>query len=204
LRYPKGHVDSTRERILKTASKRFRKDGIEGAGIADLMKAAGLTHGGFYFHFASKEDLVREAMNEAFDQTNALNEWRAQNGESGLLEIVRGYLQPSRRNRPENGCAAAALISEIARHPISTRRAFMAKVDHLLELIGAQLPNGDATSRKRDAIGIFAVMMGALQLARAEPNPARSQQILESGIDAALTLGRSSPPRAKQGRRPAD
>jgi TetR/AcrR family transcriptional regulator, transcriptional repressor for nem operon len=143
-------------------------------------------------------------MNEAFDQTNALNEWRAQNGESGLLEIVRGYLQPSRRNRPENGCAAAALISEIARHPISTRRAFMAKVDHLLELIGAQLPNGDASSRKRDAIGIFAVMMGALQLARAEPNPVRSKQILESGKDAALTLGRSSPPRAKQSRRPAN
>ena len=151
MRYPKGHVDSTRERIVKTASKRFRKDGIEGAGIADLMKAAGLTHGGFYFHFASKEDLVREAMNEAFDQTNALNEWRAQNGESGLQAIVRGYLQPNRCNRPENGCAAA-----------------------------------------------FAVMMGALQLARAEPNPARSKQILESGIDAALTLGRSSPPRAKQ------
>ena len=198
MRYPKGHVDSTRERIVKTASKRFRKDGIEGAGIADLMKAAGLTHGGFYFHFASKEDLVREAMNEAFDQTNALNEWRAQNGESGLQAIVRGYLQPNRCNRPENGCAAAALISEIARHPVSTRRAFMAKVDHLLELIGAQLPNGNATSRKRDAIGIFAVMMGALQLARAEPNPARSKQILESGIDAALTLGRSSPPRANQ------
>ena len=204
MRYPKGHVDSTRERILKTASKRFRKDGIEGAGIADLMKAAGLTHGGFYFHFASKEDLVREAMNEAFDQTNALNEWRAQNGESGLQAIVRGYLQPSRRNRPQNGCAAAALVAEIARHPVSTRRAFMAKLECLLELIGAQLPGGDATTRRRGAVGIFAVMMGALQLARAEPNPTRSKQILESGIDAALTLGRTSSQHAKQGRRRAN
>lgn len=191
LRYPKGHVDATRKRILKTASRRFRKQGLEQVGIAELMKDAGLTHGGFYFHFASKEDLVREAMNEAFDQTNAVNARRARRGE--LEAIVRGYLTPDRRDRPENGCAAAALIAEIARHPVSTRRAFMAKVDRLLELIGAQLPRGDAIRRRQTAIGIFAVVMGALQLARAEPNPTRSKQMLESGIDAALTLGRSLP-----------
>jgi len=193
LRYPKGHVDATRKRILKTASRRFRREGLERAGLADLMKAAGLTHGGFYFHFASKEDLVREAMNEAFDQTNALNEQIARSGEHELEAIIRGYLTPGRRDRPESGCAAAALVAEIARHPVSTRRAFMAKLDRLLELIGAYLPRGDATRRRRTAIGIFAVMMGALQLARAEPNPTRSKQILESGIDAALTLGRSLP-----------
>lgn len=193
MRYPKGHVDATRKRILKTASRRFRREGLERAGLADLMKAAGLTHGGFYFHFASKEDLVREAMNEAFDQTNALNEQIARSGEHELEAIIRGYLTPGRRDRPESGCAAAALVAEIARHPVSTRRAFMAKLDRLLELIGAYLPRGDATRRRRTAIGIFAVMMGALQLARAEPNPTRSKQILESGIDAALTLGRSLP-----------
>jgi TetR/AcrR family transcriptional regulator, transcriptional repressor for nem operon len=198
LRYAKGHVDATRERILKTASRCFRREGFERAGIADLMKAAGLTHGGFYFHFASKEDLVREAMNEAFDQTNARNARRARSGENGLEAIVRGYLNPGRRDRPESGCAAAALVAEIARHPVSTRVAFMAKLDHLLDLIGGHLPSGDATTRRRTAIGIFAVMMGALQLARAEPNPARSKRILESGIDAALTLGRTSPGRANQ------
>jgi TetR/AcrR family transcriptional regulator, transcriptional repressor for nem operon len=186
-------VDATRKRILKTAARRFRKEGLEKAGIAELMKAAGLTHGGFYFHFASKEALVREALNEAFDQTNALNEQIARCGEYGLEAIVRGYLTPGRRDRPESGCAAAALAAEIARHPISTRRSFMAKLDRLLELIGAHLPSGDAISRRRTAIGIFAVMMGALQLARAEPNPTRSKQILESGIDAALTLGRRLP-----------
>jgi TetR/AcrR family transcriptional repressor of nem operon len=186
LRYAKGHLDATRKRILQKAARHFRKQGLERAGIADLMKAAGLTHGGFYFHFASKEDLVREAINEAFDQTNARNERR---GAHGLEAIVRGYLTPGRRDRPESGCAAAALIAEIARHPVSTRRAFMAKLDRLLELIGALVPSGDATTRRRTAIGIFAVMIGALQLARAEPNPARSKQILESGIDAALTLG---------------
>jgi TetR/AcrR family transcriptional repressor of nem operon len=191
LRYPKGHVDATRKRILKMASKRFRKEGLERAGIAELMKAAGLTHGGFYFHFASKEDLVREAMNDAFDQSSVRYARRAERAK--LEAIVRGYLTPGRRDKPENGCAAAALVAEIARHPVSTRRAFMAKLDQLLELIGAQLPSGDATTRRRSAIGIFAVMMGTLQLARAEPNPARSKQILESGIEAALTLGRSLP-----------
>jgi TetR/AcrR family transcriptional regulator, transcriptional repressor for nem operon len=191
MRYPKGHVDVTRKRILKTASRRFRKEGLERAGIAELMKAAGLTHGGFYFHFASKEDLIRKAMNEAFEQSSVRNARRAARGQ--LEAIVRGYLTPSRRDRPEIGCAAAALIAEIARRPVATRRSFMAKLDHLLELIGAQLPNGDEDTRRRSAIGIFAVMMGALQLARAEPNPARSKQILESGIDAALTLGRRAP-----------
>jgi TetR/AcrR family transcriptional regulator, transcriptional repressor for nem operon len=191
LRYPKGHVNATRERILKTASRRFRKEGLERAGIAELMKAAGLTHGGFYFHFASKEDLVREAMNHAFDQLSVRYARRGKRGQ--LKAIVRGYLTPGRRDKPESGCAAAALIGEISRHPVSTRRAFMAKVDHLLELIGAQLPSGDATTRRRSAIGIFAVMMGTLQLARAEPNPTRSKEILESGIEAALTLGGSLP-----------
>ena len=94
--------------------------------------------------------------------------------------IVRSYLTPGRRDRPESGCAAAALVAEIARHPVSTRRAFMAKLDRLFELIGAHLPNGDAVTRRRTAIGIFAVMMGALQLARAEPNPTRSKQILRA------------------------
>jgi len=199
VRYPKGHVDATRKRILKTASKRFRKEGLERAGIADLMKAAGLTHGGFYFHFASKEDLVREAMNEAFDQSSARNVRRAERGQ--LEAIVRGYLAPSRRDKPENGCAAAALIAEIARRPVSTRRAFMAKLHNLLDLIGAQLPSGDASTRRRSAIGIFAVMMGTLQLARAEPNPTRSRQILKSGIDAALILGRGLPTQLRSKRR---
>ena len=193
MRYPKGHVDVTRKRILKTASRRFRKEGLERAGIADLMEAAGLTHGGFYFHFASKEDLVREAMNEAFDQSSARYLRRGKRGQ--LEAIVRGYLALATRDKPENGCAAAALIGEIARHPVSTRRAFMAKLDHLFELIGAQLPSGDANTRRRRAMGIFAVMMGALQLARAEPNPTRSRQILKIGIDAALILGRSLPDR---------
>jgi AcrR family transcriptional regulator len=193
VRYPKGHIDVTRKRILKTASRRFRKEGLERAGIADLMKAAGLTHGGFYFHFASKEDLVREAMNEAFEQSSSRYLRRGKHGQ--LEAIVRGYLAPATRDKPENGCAAAALIAEIARHPVSTRRAFMAKLDHLFELIGAQLPSGDANTRRRNAIGIFAVMMGTLQLARAEPDPTRSRQILKSGIDAALILGRSFPDR---------
>jgi hypothetical protein len=132
-------------------------------------------------------------MNEAFDQSSAKYVRRGKRGQ--LEAIVRGHLAPATRDRPENGCAAAALVAEIARHPVSTRRAFMAKLDHLFELIGAQLPRGDVNTRRRNAIGIFAVMMGTLQLARAEPNPTRSRQILRSGIDAALILGRSLPDR---------
>ena len=77
-------------------------------------------------------------------------------GKRGQLDaIVRGYLAPGTRDKPENGCAAAALVGEIARHPVSTRRLFMAKLDHLFELIGAQLPSGDANTRRRRAMALL-------------------------------------------------
>jgi TetR/AcrR family transcriptional repressor of nem operon len=188
LRYAKGHKEAARKRIVSAAGKRLRRDGLEPVGIAELMKAAGLTHGGFYFHFDSKNDLIRAAVADSFGESNARNE-RLLKGK-GLEALVRLYLSPRKRDTPEDSCVAAALAAEIARKSVAIRRPFMKELDRFIDLIGASLPSGDKATRRRTATGVFAVMMGVLQLARAEPNPARSREILDSGIEAALRLGR--------------
>jgi AcrR family transcriptional regulator len=189
MRYEKGHKDATRKRIIDVASRRFRKAGVEAVGIAGLMADAGLTHGGFYAHFGSKEELVREVIADALDRSRArLARIAAEGG--GLEAIVRAYLTPPHRDGPEVGCAAAALASEIVRHPAETKAAFAGKVEALIELIAEHLEIDDPTVRRQTATAIFAGMMGTLQLARAMVDEGASEQILESGVEAALALAR--------------
>jgi TetR/AcrR family transcriptional regulator, transcriptional repressor for nem operon len=190
MRYEKGHKDATRTRIVEVASRRFRKEGVEAVGVAGLMADAGLTHGGFYSHFSSKEDLVGEAVRAAFDQTREKLEQIALANDGGIEALIRTYMDPQHRDRPERGCAAATLAPEIARHSQVTRKAFTRSVEALLDLIAAQLPAKDELKRREAAIGIFSVMMGGLQLARTVSDKKLSNQILENAIDAALTLAR--------------
>jgi AcrR family transcriptional regulator len=187
MRYDKGHKDATRKRIIDVASKRFRKEGLEAVGLAGLMADAGLTHGGFYAHFKSKEDLVREAVTDAFRQSNARFERAARDDEDRFAAIVNGYLIPEHRDRPDLGCVAAALVSEIARHTEPTRQAFTSQLNSLIDLVEAQLPPGPP-DRRKCATAIVALMMGSLQLARAETDVTRSAEILASGAEAAFAL----------------
>lgn len=101
---------------------------------------------------------------------------------------MRLYLSPLKRDTPEDSCVAAALAAEIARKSVAIRGPFMKELDRFIDLIGASLPSGGESTRRQTAIGIVAVMMGTLQIARTEPDPVRSQQILDSGIEAALRL----------------
>lgn len=190
MRYEKGHKDATHARIVDAASKRFRKDGVEAVGVTGLMANAGLTHGGFYAHFASKEDLLREVVVDALDDTRVRLERAARAEDGGVEALIRIYLSSQHRDRPDRGCAAASLASEIARHSPFTRKAFTQRIETLVDAIAEQLPTGDQHKRRKAAIGIFAVMMGALQLARVAPDKSLSDQILESGVDAALVLAR--------------
>jgi TetR/AcrR family transcriptional regulator, transcriptional repressor for nem operon len=188
MRYDKGHKDVTRKRIVDVASKRFRKEGVEAVGLAGLMADAGLTHGGFYAYFKSKEDLVREAVSDAFGQTNAAFQSALRENEDGFAIIMRGYLKSEHRDHPELGCAAAALTAEIARHPEPTREAFTSRLNDLIDLVEAQLPVVSPDRRRKCATAVVALMVGSLQLARAETDAARSAEILESGAEAALAL----------------
>jgi TetR/AcrR family transcriptional repressor of nem operon len=185
MRFEKGHKDATRQRIIETAAARFRQDGVAATGIAGLMAEAGLTHGGFYAHFASKEALVGAAMREALAHSKA----RTALAQSGLEAYIRTYLRPAHRDAPAHGCVVATLAPEIARHDETTRAGFTDGLRDIFERIEAKLP---ATIPPEDrptiAIGIFGVMVGTLQMARTVTDPTLSTQILDSGIAAALAL----------------
>jgi AcrR family transcriptional regulator len=193
MRYEKGHKETTRRRIIETASARFRKDGIEGVGLADLMAEAGLTHGGFYSHFSSKEDLVRAVMEEA--GFNAMQNFTRRVEEGGLEAWIRAYLRTGHRDHPERGCVVATLAAELARHPKSSRKPFTERLAQVRASIEEHLPAEIEPARKRKiAVGIFSALVGALQMARAVDDPELSDEILEAGIASALALAQIPTP----------
>jgi len=190
MRYDKGHKETTHRRIVEVAAQSFRKQGLDGIGVADLMGKAGLSHGGFYAHFSSKDDLVREALHESFKISRARWRQREKDGEP-LEAFIRFYLRPEHRDRPEKGCAAACLVGEVARQSRATREVFTANLTETLRHIEAGLPQrGSQARRRKTALAIFATVMGALQLARATSDPEQSDEMLEAGIEAARKLAR--------------
>lgn len=185
MRYEKGRKDISRRRITEVAAERFRRDGIAASGLAGIMGEAGLTNGAFYPHFRSKADLVRESLATAL-QSRA-DEMRQAVAGGGLEAALEAYLSAEHRDRPETGCAAAALLPEIARQPIETRELFAEQLAKLVDEVAETLP-----PQTRDpsavALGIYATLIGALQLARAVPSQSYSDRILAAGADAARAL----------------
>jgi TetR/AcrR family transcriptional regulator, transcriptional repressor for nem operon len=186
MRYEKGHKEATRQKIVETAAAEFRCKGIDGIGVADLMAKAGLTHGGFYSHFKSKDELVRAALEEVASKSRI----RKVAAEGGSLEdIIRSYLRYEHRDMPEKGCAIAALGAEIGRQSPATRKELTASLHRLTGIIEERLPQG-MRNRRDTAIGIFCTIMGALQLARTVNDKEFSDQIIEAGIQSALKLAK--------------
>jgi TetR/AcrR family transcriptional regulator, transcriptional repressor for nem operon len=183
MRYEKGHKDATRERIIDVASRQFRQNGVAAVGLAGIMSDAGLTNGAFYNHFESKEDLVQAVLDHALNRRAA-----KLRSKSGLEELIRDYLSPAHRDSPSNGCPTAALVAEIARHSRDTRAGFTKKISAFIPLIAAQLAAGSANQRRQNAVAIYGMMVGTLQLARAVNDRKLSDQMLESGVSAALAL----------------
>jgi len=188
MRYTKGHKDNSHERILKAAAKKFRRQGIAATGMTGVMAEAGLTNGGFYAHFRSKNDLVRQGLERALDeQPHRLAEFDAAPDE--LRELIRYYLSSEHRDRPDTGCASAALLPEIGRQPRSTRKVYTARMREFFKQLARRLPQNNASYPSHDAaIGIFAVLVGALQLSRAVEDRSMSDAILAAGVRAANTL----------------
>jgi TetR/AcrR family transcriptional repressor of nem operon len=194
MRYSKEHKLETHARIVKMASVRLRERGAHGIGVADLMKDAGLTHGGFYAHFDSREALVVEAFAYAMDRS--MERWRKLAGqtppEKRLATIVESYLTPLHRDDPGHGCAVPALGAEIARESPKTRKAFAAKLDQMIEMIAAQIPDVPRKTARKQAVASLATMMGTLVLARVAGNGEFSEEILAAGRDAVLDRETSS------------
>ncbi len=187
MRYEKGHKDATRQRLIDEASRRFKGEGVAAVGLAGLMQGAGLTNGAFYAHFKSKNDLVDHVLADALDRRNAAVAKIFEDG-GNLEAVIRGYLSPRHCANAEQGCVTAALISEVSRHPKSTRAIHTQKIDAFVELIAPHVLGKNVSDRRQTAYSLFGILIGNLQLARASVEPALSKQILEGGISAALHL----------------
>ena len=187
MRYTKGHKQATRQRIIEAAGRRFKEDGIDGAGVAAVMSDAGLTNGAFYAHFASKEDLVANVL---ADQLRAQRQnFDAQAPDrAGLEAFIRAYLSPQHRDQSADGCPSAALLDEIARRPAATRQVFTDELLSTADDVAARLDRTDAEAARTDALTILGFMIGALQLARALADRDLSDQLLARSREAALKL----------------
>jgi AcrR family transcriptional regulator len=187
MRYGKDQKQATRQRILEAAGRRFKDDGIDGAGVAALMSDAGLTNGAFYAHFASKEDLVANVL---VDQLRTQrHSFDAQPPDrAGLEAIIRAYLSPEHRDQWADGCPSAALLDEIARRPATTRQVFTDELLGIADDIAARLDPTDAEAARTDALTLFGMMIGTLQLARALSHRDLSDQLLARGVKTALEL----------------
>jgi TetR/AcrR family transcriptional repressor of nem operon len=195
MRYSREHKLETHARIVKKASVRLREKGAHGIGVADLMKDAGLTHGGFYAHFDSREALVIEAFSYAMERST--ERWRKLAEQTPpdkrLATIVDSYLTVVHRDDPGHGCAIPTLGAEIARESPKTRKAFAVKLEQMIEMLAAQVPGVPHNAARKRALAAIATMMGTLVLARIAGNGDFSDEILGAGRDA--VLDRASPPK---------
>ncbi|WGR92479.1 TetR/AcrR family transcriptional regulator [Bradyrhizobium sp. ISRA443] len=196
MRYSKEHKQETHARIVRKASVRLREKGAHGIGVADLMKDAGLTHGGFYAHFDSREALVIEAFNHAMDR--GTERWRKivaeMPPEKRLATIVDGYLTPIHRDDPGHGCAIPALGAEIARESPKTRKAFALKLEQMIDMIADQILDVPRKTARKQAMATLATMMGTIVMSRIAGNGELSDEVLGAGREA--VLGRAAAAKA--------
>ena len=177
---------ANREKILEVAGALFRERGFDGIGVADIMKRAGLTHGGFYGHFASKDDLAAEITSRVLGRS-AWMERLTGTAKPSFADVVRQYLSPRHRDDAGRGCLLAALGSEVVRQAPSVRRAFTEGLRLRIDALGRLVPRRSAAARQQKALATMAGLVGALILSRAVDDPTLSDEILEA---AAASLGR--------------
>jgi TetR/AcrR family transcriptional repressor of nem operon len=180
MRYPPERKQETRQRIIQKASRRFREKGEKRVAIAGLMRELKLTHGGFYRHFKSKQDLFGECLARGFEETRERFGRKAVKdaGRAGLRTIIEMYLSAEHCAKPSQGCPVAALMSDIARQPRAVRVRFEnAAHDHMRRLEGF-LPGKTEAERRRSFFLLFSGMAGALNLARAVADDETRRAIL--------------------------
>ena len=191
--HSKAEKTETHKRIVKIASKRFREDGLAGVGISELMKEAGLTVGGFYKHFDSRDDLVAEAVSSAFGGWKRRVDAAASGGLAvSYAKLIDEYLNEAHRDNPGAGCAFSALAGEIARSDKRTRALTSEQVRNDIQLIAALRPAKDKRTARSRAILTFSALVGAMALARAVSDEALSREILKT---VAELLKNSAPKR---------
>lgn len=181
MKVSREQVALNRERIVETAARLFRQKGYDGIGVVDLMKSAGLTHGGFYGHFASKEELLAEATAHAFK--TSVENWRdkaAAAPETAIASIGDSYLSVRHRDHPERGCSITSLGADIARLGPKVRQALTEGAKGQIAVLEQLVPGADEAVKRREALATYAAMVGAIVLARAVDDEALSLEVLEA------------------------
>jgi len=183
MRYGPKDKQKTRQRIIRTASRRYRAEGLSAVGIAKLMADLGMTHGGFYAHFVDKEALVAEACSQGFAEL--IHHWDKQQElhpqQDALVTLIQDYLSLQHRNHPDTGCIAAALSGEMAHRDHRSRKAFTSGLQQMLDYLAARLPAG-----KIKPEAVLGLMVGSMMLARAVSDPAMSERLLDCARSAIL------------------
>ncbi|MET0885723.1 MAG: TetR/AcrR family transcriptional regulator [Mycetocola sp.] len=191
-RYTKEHKQVTRQRIIERAGHRFKQDGIDGSGISTLMSDAGLTNGAFYSHFASKDDLVAQVIEDQLErQAQYFDQLLAQ--PSGLERLLSEYLSAQQRDDRALGCPSVALLDEISRTSAAGRHAYTVGatkiIEHLADhLVMRGLTEGGAATARAKAIALFGLLVGTMQLARAVDDQELSDEVLASALEQARAL----------------
>jgi TetR/AcrR family transcriptional repressor of nem operon len=174
---------ATHVRIVRVAAKRFRERGLEGIGVADVMKEAGVTVGGFYKHFESRDELVVEALAAAFKD---LDVWEEHT--ESLPQLLQNYLTETHRDAPGTGCAMGALLGDMTRGSKSARAVYTARVKLSLAFSSALLPSSQPSDKRGRALLILSALLGAINLSRAVSDPALSREILHNVRDQLIEL----------------
>lgn len=189
MRKSRQETSETRQRIVEAASAEFRKNGISGTGLSGLMAAAGLTHGGFYRHFASREQVLEEACGAAVD--TLLSELEEVASAGGFNAVVGHYLSTGHRDALEKSCPYAALGSELVRSNEQVREIATQGLERVIQLLAAQPESGAGESARTRALAAMCTMMGALTLSRMASRPALSTEILETAASHLTQYERS-------------
>ena len=184
MRYTPEHKDETRAKVLRAAAIAMRARGPDGVGVADIMKSVGLTHGGFYAHFRSKEDLVAQAVTQMFADAarrfSRITEGLAP--AEALATYIDRYISAAHRDDIARGCPLTAIAPDLARGQAESRAAFDEGVRAIIQRLAAWLPGDDAAAR---ATALIAEMAGTVALSRAVGDPKLSDSILAAGRAAA-------------------
>jgi TetR/AcrR family transcriptional regulator, transcriptional repressor for nem operon len=184
LRLTKQQAEQNRRLIVETASRMFRLQGLENVAVADVMRESGFTHGGFYNHFKSKDELAAEAIGSAFDvAASHLSEKLAseKRRKGSLSSFVARYLSPHHRDTKSGGCPAPALSVDAARNGKAVQTAFVKGIETYLDVIAAHM-DGDEQEARQQAVALFSGLVGAIMLSRAvkKSDPALSDELLSS------------------------
>jgi TetR/AcrR family transcriptional regulator, transcriptional repressor for nem operon len=181
MRKSKVETAETRRRIVDVAAREFRANGIQATGLADVMAAAGLSHGGFYRHFESKDQLVAEACEAGLASIVEKLEAIANAGapEDGFSAIINGYVSAGHRDGPAGGCPLAGMGSELARADAETRAAASRGFDDLAEILAKRVQGTNQDSARSKAVFALSAMIGAITMSRIISDPESSLSLLQ-------------------------